>query len=61
MKFTLIATVRNEAGTIREFVDSLLEQSRTPDEILIVDGASTDGTREILEDYAARDLLRVIS
>ncbi|MFN3543477.1 MAG: sulfatase-like hydrolase/transferase [Thiobacillus sp.] len=60
-RFTLIATVRNEAGTIRAFVDSLLSQSRKPDEILIVDGASTDGTREILEDYAARGLLRVIS
>ena len=61
MKFTLIATVRNESGTIRDFVESLLTQSRKPDEILIVDGASTDGTREILEDYAARGLLRVIS
>jgi len=60
-RFTLIATVRNEAGTIREFVDSLLGQTRKPDEILIVDGVSTDGTREILEDYAERGLLRVIS
>lgn len=60
-RFTLIATVRNEAGTIKEFVDSLLRQSRPPEEILIVDGASTDGTREILEDYAKRGLLRVIS
>jgi arylsulfatase A-like enzyme/glycosyltransferase involved in cell wall biosynthesis len=59
--FTIIATVRNEAGTIRAFVDSLLEQTRKPDEILIVDGASTDGTRDILKDYAARGLLRVIS
>ncbi|MDP2028653.1 MAG: sulfatase-like hydrolase/transferase [Thiobacillus sp.] len=61
MKFTLIATVRNEADTIRDFVESLLSQTRRPDEILIVDGASSDGTREILEDYAARGVLRVIS
>ncbi|MHB1246458.1 MAG: sulfatase-like hydrolase/transferase [Sulfuriferula sp.] len=61
MKFTLIATVRNEADTIREFVESLLAQSRPPDEILIVDGDSTDGTREILETYAKNNVLRVIS
>lgn len=61
MTFTLIATVRNEASTIRDFVESLLAQTRKPDEILIVDGASTDGTREILEDYAQRGLLRFIS
>lgn len=60
-RFTIIATVRNEAGTIRSFVDSLLAQSRKPDEILIVDGASTDGTLGILEEYAAQGLLRVIS
>ena len=60
-RFTIIATVRNEADTIRAFADSLFIQSRQPDEIIIVDGASTDGTREILEDYAAHGLLRVIS
>ena len=61
LRFTLIATVRNEVGTIRAFVDSLLAQSRQPDEIVIVDGASTDGTREILAEYVASGSLRVIS
>jgi arylsulfatase A-like enzyme len=61
VKFTLVATVRNEAGSIRAFVESLLQQTRVPDEILIVDGDSTDGTHEILEEYAARGELRVIS
>lgn len=61
MKFTLIATVRNESGSIRDFVESLLSQRLHPDEIIIVDGASTDGTLDILEDYAACGLLQVIS
>lgn len=61
MKFTIIATVRNEATTIRDFVDSLLTQQRKPDEIVIVDGASSDGTREILEDYARRGAICLIS
>lgn len=61
VQFTLIATVRNEAGTIATFVDSLLAQSRQPDEIVIVDGKSTDGTHEILSGYAADGKIVVIS
>lgn len=60
-RVSVIATVRNERATITAFVESLLGQSNRPDEILIVDGASTDGTLEILNDYAARHGVRVIS
>jgi glycosyltransferase involved in cell wall biosynthesis len=61
LSFSVIATVRNEHETIAAFVDSLLQQSHKPDEIIIVDGASTDGTKEILDDYAVRHDIRVIS
>ncbi len=61
LRISVVATVRNEKNTIEKFLGSLLEQTRRADEIIIVDGASTDGTREILEDYARRGLLRVIS
>lgn len=60
-RFTVVATVRNEARTIDAFIQSLLAQRRVPDEIVIVDGASSDGTREILEGYAARGVLTLIS
>ena len=61
MSVSVIATVRNEHSTIARLLDSLLTQSHKPDEILIVDGASTDGTLEILQDYAQRHGIRVIS
>jgi len=43
------------------FVDSLLKQSKKSAEIIIVDGASTDGTREILEKYDERQEVVLIS
>ena len=61
MRISLIATVRNEQDTIAAFLDSLLGQSRAPDEVVIVDGASTDGTLEVLNDYSRRSGVRVIS
>lgn len=61
MKITIIATVRNERQTIATFLDSLLAQTRCPDEIVIVDGASDDGTLEVLNDYAARHGVHVVS
>lgn len=61
LKFSIIATVRNEAATIRQFVQSLLSQERAADEIVIVDGNSSDGTTEILREYADSGQIRLIS
>jgi glycosyltransferase involved in cell wall biosynthesis/arylsulfatase A-like enzyme len=58
---SVIATVRNERAGIRDFVESLLGQTLLPDEVIIVDGASTDGTLEILREYEAAGRIKVIS
>lgn len=49
---SLIATVYNEASNIGHWLDSLLTQCYLPNEIVITDGGSTDGTLEILRRYA---------
>ncbi len=48
MKVSVIATVFNENESIRSFIDGLLQQTRLPEEIIIVDAGSTDGTIEQL-------------
>lgn len=61
MQASIVAAVRNEKNTTVAFVDSLLKQSKKPAEIIIVDCASTDGTREILEKYDERQEFVLIS
>ena len=61
MPISVIATVRNERDNISRLLDSLLSQSHKPDEILIVDGASTDGTLDILQTYAKTHGILVLS
>jgi len=54
MRVSLITTVKNEANNIEEFLSSVIKQTKTPDEFIIVDGGSTDGTYEILKKYAKK-------
>jgi glycosyltransferase involved in cell wall biosynthesis len=48
VKVSLISTVKDSAEHVEEFLGSLSAQTRTPDEIVIVDGGSIDGTRDLL-------------
>jgi glycosyltransferase involved in cell wall biosynthesis len=52
MKVSVIATVFDEGPAITRLLDSLVAQTRTPDEVVIVDGGSTDDTVSILQAYA---------
>lgn len=54
MKISMISTVRNEKRNIRKFVDSVIKQTKKPDEFIIVDGGSKDETYEILKEYSKK-------
>ncbi|HEX6285331.1 MAG TPA: glycosyltransferase [Pyrinomonadaceae bacterium] len=54
MKVSVIVPVRDEEHSIRELLDSLLSQTRPPDEIVITDGGSVDATPQIIEEYIER-------
>lgn len=51
---TVIATVLNEDATIDVLLTSLLDATRLPDAIVVVDGGSTDDTVTRLRGYADR-------
>ena len=56
MKVSVIVPVRDEEDSIHELLDSLVAQTRPPDEIVITDGGSVDATPQIIEDYKQRGL-----
>ena len=57
---SLIATVLNEGDNIHQLFDSILAQTRPPDEIVIVDGGSSDDTVAVIEGYRDRLPLRLL-
>jgi glycosyltransferase involved in cell wall biosynthesis len=51
---TLIATLLNEERTLGDWWESILAQTRLPDEMVVVDGGSSDGTMERLRSLAEK-------
>ncbi len=48
MKVSLVTTVKDGGEDVSRFLGSLAAQTRRPDEAIVVDGGSTDGTLEVL-------------
>ena len=60
MKVSIITSCYNRAGTIRCAIESVLAQDYPDIEYIIVDGAATDGSTEIIRQYEGR-VARIIS
>jgi glycosyltransferase involved in cell wall biosynthesis len=54
---SVIVTVLNEQEAIERLLESLATQTRPPDEVVLADGGSTDGTLDLLAGWAASERL----
>lgn len=55
MRVSVCLTVFNEEKSIAKLLDSLLNQSKKPDETVIVDGGSHDNTAQIIRHYQKKN------
>jgi glycosyltransferase involved in cell wall biosynthesis len=55
---SIVVPSYNQGRYIRETIDSILTQDYRPLEVLVIDGASTDETLDVLRSYADRPELR---
>ena len=60
MKISIITVVYNNKGTIANAIESVLTQNYNDIEYIIIDGKSTDGTLDVIENYTTR-ITKIIS
>lgn len=58
-RFSVIVPMRNEEGNIEKLLGDLLKQSYSNFEILVIDDASTDTSRSIVEAYCTKHPQRI--
>lgn len=56
MKISLITVCFNSARTIATAIESVLSQNGVDIEYIIIDGASQDGTVDVIKEYEVRSL-----
>ena len=54
MKISIITTTFNSEKTIRDTIESIINQTYTDYEYIIIDGASDDHTIDIVKEYTMR-------
>jgi glycosyltransferase involved in cell wall biosynthesis len=59
-KIALISAVLNEGSNIRALLESIERQTCCPDEVIFVEGGSTDNTLAILQEFQTRLPLKIL-
>jgi len=54
-----IVPTHNRAATLRRALASVFSQTRPPDEVIVVDDASTDATADVLRDFPTARVVRL--
>lgn len=57
MTISVVMPVRNDAAFLQEALESIRSQTLAPAEVILVDGGSADGTRDIAERFGGVTLL----
>ena len=53
-KVSVILLTKNSAPTVEKSIGSIFQQTRQPDEVVVVDGSSSDGTLEVVKKYPVK-------
>jgi len=53
-KVSVVLLTKNSASTIQKSIESIFQQTRQPDEVVVVDGNSNDGTLELVRKYPVK-------
>lgn len=64
MKYSVLMSLyyKENASFLRESIDSMLNQSLKPDEIIIVkDGVLTSSLEEVLSEYANESCIKIVA
>jgi len=60
LKVSVVVIAKNAEKTIYDCLNSIFEQTRKPDEVIVVDGRSKDKTREIAEKFPVKIIVAPI-